>query len=255
MKKIVALLMSVLPATSFAGFHVVDESAKQTATEQSVPASDLAAADVNQAGAVLAASKPTAFGLVAVNYIGEPSDDIEVRKGFGRDMKLTEALKQIAPQGWHAYLKEEVVGKFDKNRLVTWRGGRKWVEVLDILATDQALSMDVDWTKRQIYVGEKNFSFEKALAGKVVTPGKVFWVAKKGSSLRDSVTEWAQAAGWDVSWVPQDLDYPIIGTLTYEGTFENAVMGIFRAYEGAERPMLVDGNPRQKLIVVTEKNK
>lgn len=255
MKKIVALLMSVLPATSFAGFHVVEEPAKQAATEQSVPVSDSAMADASQATAASAGRKAAGFGLLAVNYIGEPSGDIEMRNGFGRDVKLTEALKQIAPEGWHAYLKEEVVGKFDKNRLVTWRGGRKWIEVLDILATDQALSIDVDWTKRQIYVGEKNFSFEKALASKAVTPAKVFWVAKKGSSLRDSVTEWAQKAGWDVTWVPQDLDYPIIGTLTYEGTFENAVTGIFRAYEGAERPMLVDGNPRQKLIVVTEKKK
>lgn len=255
MKKIVAMLMSVLPATSFAGFQVVEEPAQPAATEQSVPVNGQAKADVKQASATSAVSKSAGFGLLAVNYIGEPPSEIEVRNGFGRDVKLTDALKQIAPEGWHAYLKEEVVGKFDKNRLVTWRGGRKWVEVLDILATDQALSIDVDWTKRQIYVGEKTFSFEKALAGKAVTPAKVFWVAKKGNSLRDSVTEWAQKAGWDVNWVPQDLDYPIIGTLTYEGTFENAITGIFRAYEGAERPMLVDGNPSQKLIVVTEKKK
>ncbi|MDH0341967.1 toxin co-regulated pilus biosynthesis Q family protein [Chromobacterium haemolyticum] len=246
MKKIAALLMSILPATSFAGFQVVEEPAKVAGVEQQAqqPASR---------GAMAEGTASRKFGLVAVNFIGEPTGDIELRNGFGRDMKLVDALKQIAPEGWHAFLKEEVVGKFDKNRLVSWRGGRPWVEVLDILATDQGLSIDVDWKQRQIYVGEKKYISDSLQAGKTLTPPKVYWVAKAGSSLRESITKWAEKAGWDVRWVPDDLDYQIIGNLTYEGSFENAITGIFRAYEKAERPMLVDGNPKQKLLVITEK--
>jgi len=79
------------------------------------------------------------------------------------------------------------------------------------------------------------------------------WTAAAGSTLRESIFHWAKQAGWVVNWLAEDLDYPIIGNLTYSGSFENAVIWIFGAYEKAERPMFVDGNVMQRMLVVTEK--
>jgi len=251
MKKVLAVLISVLPATAaYAGFQVVSEQAP--AQEQQAAASPQADASAPDAGVPPAPKKQLGFGLVAVSYIGDPPADIEVRHGFGRDVKLIDALKQIVPDGWHAFVSEDD-GRFNKNQLVSWHGGRKWVEVLDIMASEQSLTVDVDWTKQQIYVANKKVNFDAVLPGKIIAPPKVYWVAKAGSTLRDSVTEWAQKAGWTVRWTQDDLDYPIIGDLTFDGSFENAITGIFRAYEKAARPMLVDGNVQQKLLVISEK--
>lgn len=60
--------------------------------------------------------------------------------------------------------------------------------------------------------------------------------------------------GWRVLWMPEDLGYPIIADLRYEGPFEHAVTEIFRAYEKAQRPFWVNGNATQKALQVMEKN-
>ena len=236
-KKFFIFVMSLIPATVFAGFQVVDESAKPPA------------AAGQPAVAATAQPQPpkTAAGLqlVALFYIGEPDADIPVITGFGRDLKLLEAIKQIAPAGWQAFLKEDLVPRADKFRAVSWKGGRRWVEVLDILANDQNLTVDVDWTKKHLYVGDRKIS--ASIAAQRANP---VWLAKTGATLRESVSEWGDKAGWQVVW-SADYDYPILAQLTFEGSFIDAIVGVFRSYEKAERPLLVDVHESQKLIVIS----
>lgn len=78
-------------------------------------------------------------------------------------------------------------------------------------------------------------------------PPKPVWAAENGTSLRYSVSQWAKRAGWTVVW-DAEVDYPIVGTLSYEGDFVEAVAGIFRAHSRSTIPLRVDIYPRQKLI-------
>ncbi|MEA9776954.1 toxin co-regulated pilus biosynthesis Q family protein [Xanthomonas campestris pv. raphani] len=78
-------------------------------------------------------------------------------------------------------------------------------------------------------------------------PPKPVWAAENGTSLRYSVSQWAKRAGWTVVW-DAEVDYPIAGTLSYEGEFVEAVAGIFRAHSRSTIPLRVDIYPRQKLI-------
>lgn len=173
MKKLVLIVAAMLPVAAHAGFFVTEEPPVRPAPSPAVPAAlsrPASAAVVSaappaagiQPGAISGlsvASVPPAnvggFTLLAVTFVGQPSGEVEIRRGFGRQVRLTEALKQIAPVGWHGYLKAEMVGRVDKGKMVDWRGGRRWVEVLDILATEQGLSAEVDWNKREIFIGEK----------------------------------------------------------------------------------------------------
>ncbi len=79
------------------------------------------------------------------------------------------------------------------------------------------------------------------------------WSARAGSTLHESILAWGQQAGWKIYWRALELDYPILGNLVYEGSFETAISAIFKAHEKAERPLLVDGNSKQKVLVIREK--
>ncbi|MDU8358495.1 TcpQ domain-containing protein [Pseudomonas syringae group sp. J309-1] len=83
------------------------------------------------------------------------------------------------------------------------------------------------------------------------------WSAPVGSTLRQSVEDWAKRAGWQVIWVPEDLDYPIEAPLSFTGTFSSAVRQIFPLYDNAKRSFVVDGNEGngQQVLHVSERKK
>lgn len=77
------------------------------------------------------------------------------------------------------------------------------------------------------------------------------WTALPGESLRDAIQIWSQREGWQVEWDAQ-VDYDIAAVLTYRGSYLDAIRGIFKAHASADRRLLVDLYPTQKLIHVTE---
>ncbi len=85
-------------------------------------------------------------------------------------------------------------------------------------------------------------------------PAQEKWLASEGMTLREAVVAWAKQAHWSVQWAAEDVDYPILGTLSYTGSFENAVTGIFQAHQKVERPLKVRGNSQQRVIIVTEQS-
>lgn len=203
------------------------------------------------------------FGLIAVSYVGSPPTLIERRAGMGRDVRLADALKQIAPEGWRGFGKSEIAGSFDPNKRVNWRGGRPWTDVLDILANENDLSIEVDWTKRHLYVGKRDYSasaVSPGLAQRTSVPAtqaayqvKQVWSAKAGSTVRETVEQWAQTQSWTVYWPMQDLDYRIVAPLTFDGSLVDAVSKLTLLYETAQRPLAVGIFVNQKLIRYSEK--
>lgn len=197
------------------------------------------------------------FGLVAVTFVGTPPPAIEVRNGMGRNVPLAEALRQIAPPGWHGYGRPDSVGWFDPNRLVSWKGGRPWTDVLDILANEQNLAIEVDWSRKQLYIGKR--AVPAGVATAVTSPKPVpvplIWTAQVGSTLRTTFEQWAKRAGWTVVWPMEDLDYKIVAPLSFDGSIADAVGKLTRLYESAERPIAVDIRPPQKLLLFSEKKK
>lgn len=275
MKVLLPLLLAGFTASALAGFQVVPETPRMkplplaTAMADPAPIARAPQGGVTvetmpitlDGGSVAApANTAAAFGLVAIKFVGEPPAAIDIRRGFGRDVPLMEALRHIAPVGWTAYLQGDVAGSLDK-RKVTWRGGRRWIEVLDIMANEQSLTVNGDWKLRTLYVGLRPAAAPVPLRSATgagapargLAPIPALWTAQRGNTLREAVSEWAKRAGWDLDWVPKDVDYAIIGPLSYEGQFEDAITGIFRAYERAERPLDARGNKTQKLLQITEK--
>lgn len=92
-------------------------------------------------------------------------------------------------------------------------------------------------------------------APKPVAPApipKPVWEAHTGDSLRKVITSWSQRANYTLDWQADDLDYPIDAPLRFEGSFEDAIAGIFRLYEQADRSFIVDGRRAQHRLNVAE---
>lgn len=248
MKKIIAVVMLVFPVMAFAGFQVVEDMPKPVAQAPKAPK---AAVPTNSPTTELVNSKSNSgFGLVAVHYVNDPDISIEVINGFARDVKLMDALKQIAPEGWHVFLKEEIVGK---KLMVSWKGGRRWIEVLDILANDYGLSIDVDWKKKNIYVGEKQLSTvvkANAIPEKSVIKIDNVWTLTAGDTAKKDLEVWAEKAGWRVVW-NLSKDWTVPASTVFTGTFEGAAADVIKtlASNGALiHAQFFEGN---KTLVIT----
>lgn len=81
---------------------------------------------------------------------------------------------------------------------------------------------------------------------------KVIWIATSGTTLRETIQQWATKEHYTLDWQAPDLDYPIMAPLNFEGSFEVAISSIFALYEKSPRPFLVEGKRKQKRLIVKE---
>lgn len=240
-KKLLIFLVSLTPATVMAGFQVVEEPPRPAPTA-------VTGASSASSASVQAPKSAGGMQLVALTYIGEPDADIPVISGFGRDLKLSEAIKQIVPVGWHAFLKEDMATRAGKFGPVNWKGGRRWIEVLDIFANDQNLVIDVDWTKKHLYVGEKQLS---TAANNVKNAKQEKWSFRAGDKISDVVSIWCKTNGWTLAWDAQEIVAEV--DVTVDGQFEMVVEMIVDALNrgGAGiRAIFYDAN---RVLRITEK--
>lgn len=77
------------------------------------------------------------------------------------------------------------------------------------------------------------------------------WVAAPGSTLRNVVETWAQRDHWNVVW-NAPVDYPIVARLRFQGTFLEAIRGIFLAHATAQRPLKAEADTTHSQLTVTE---
>ncbi|EDH2873890.1 hypothetical protein GC755_23475 [Salmonella enterica] len=89
-------------------------------------------------------------------------------------------------------------------------------------------------------------------------PGGPEWRAAVGSTLKESLTEWAGKADcvdgghWVVIW-QTSTDYPIDAPLVFKGNFETALVQVFDLYKNADKPLFPEANRLQCLVSVTDK--
>ncbi|EDW4550076.1 hypothetical protein ABN97_003808 [Salmonella enterica subsp. salamae] len=84
------------------------------------------------------------------------------------------------------------------------------------------------------------------------------WKAIVGSTLKESLTEWAGRADcangghWVVIW-QTSTDYPIDAPLVFKGNFESALDQVFNLYKKADKPLFPEANRLQCLVSVADK--
>lgn len=269
MRVVLFIAMALAPwCTAIAGFKVVNPPAKPAAAA-APSAAMIASAQPAKAGFqpldggdATGQWGPTsgAFGTSSLTYTGTPPSDVEVRRGMGKGVRLADALKQIAPDGWRGFGRPEIAGTFNPNKTVDWVGGKPWTVVLDGLARAQGLSVEVDWNRKHLYVGKRlpSAAAPTTLAATqqpaaTAAPAAPLWEAKVGSTVRSTMEDWSKRAGWMLVWPMGDLDYRVIAPLRFNGSIVDATSNLARLYESAERPLAVDIHVTQKVIVFSEK--
>lgn len=70
-----------------------------------------------------------------------------VIKGLGRNVMLADAIRQILPEGWTAYVGDESVNTEQK---ITWYGGKEWLTVLNGVAELANIYIVMDWKNKEI---------------------------------------------------------------------------------------------------------
>ncbi len=107
-----------------------------------------------------------------------------------------------------------------------------------------------------------------AVAVQAVKPPAILplWRAEVGSTLRESVQKWVDAANagksdkWTLVWNTTEggdrvVNYRIDAPLSFQGSLDEAVANCIRLYEDAKTPLKVDINLGQKLLYVHIKYK
>jgi type IV pili sensor histidine kinase/response regulator len=88
-----------------------------------------------------------------------------------------------------------------------------------------------------------------------IRPMPEIWIGEESSTLRESLETWAKKAGWLVIWDKNiaEIDYPLLASVQFQGTFDEAASAFISLYKKARIPLLLDIQLSQKLIHITRR--
>ncbi|EHD2026281.1 TcpQ domain-containing protein [Salmonella enterica] len=198
---------------------------------------------------------------------------------------LQKALKEIVPSDWTAEISPEVTKTF--RRTISWQGNDQWPYVLDKMLRNYGLTVIKNTEKRHLLIDfqqQKGKTSQKApvspdktpaspvrtpvssdkLPQKSLTPAtvpqkqteKLTWNLKKGSTLRDGLTEWASSSPcgnstWNLVW-DTPVNYRIDAPLIFRGNFESALKDTLMLYLSADKPLYAFRNIAQCVITIKD---
>ncbi|EBE5906876.1 TPA: TcpQ domain-containing protein [Shigella sonnei] len=198
---------------------------------------------------------------------------------------LQKALKEIVPSDWTAEISPEVTKTF--RRTISWQGNDQWPYVLDKMLRNYGLTVIKNTEKRHLLIDfqqQKGKTSQKApvspdktpaspvrtpvssdkLPQKSLTPvtvpqkqtEKLTWNLKKGSTLRDGLTEWASSSPcgnstWNLVW-DTPVNYRIDAPLIFRGNFESALKDTLMLYLSADKPLYAFRNIAQCVITIKD---
>ena len=190
-----------------------------------------------------------ASDLIGVTQIGQAPQKQPKPSGFGKDVQLLTALKQIVPLGWHAKLTGDA-SKIDIYMTVSWRGtGETWIQLLEKMTQAYKFSILIDWDKKELSVAPAGWM---AVPAPEVIQGKEKVVEEKkralpqgftlqpGKTLKENITEWAEAGGYFVKW--DAVDYPVTRPMTFNGSLLSEggpLYQIIEAFRDSEQPIAI----------------
>lgn len=183
-------------------------------------------------------------------------------KGFGKDVRLIEALSQIIPQGWQVFLE----GQAGLQQQVSWEGDRNWVSTLNSVLNQASRSHEsasafIDWAAQEVHLKWDVTAPAPIVAqaggetGSHETPqpaaGPLFRL-DADKTLSENLIEWAGREGWQMIW-HAPVDYRVSAPRIYHGELAaegGALEQVVRDYFEASYPLRVRLHDNLQLIEV-----
>lgn len=231
--KWIALLtaISIYPASSLAGFEVIDEPIqapvikKEIKKDPTPPAVDRAV--LKKAEVAKIAIKPSVV-IGGITHTGRKPSILPPARGFGNDVTLRESIMMLLPESFSVYND----GNIDLNQKASWAAADAddWAGVLGNVFRKAGVAATLDW-------GKNSLTLDRHI--KVAEPPapKPKWILEaKDKTVRAALHRWARQAGWHLDW-DVAVDYPIPYDVTYEGQFESAVGEVMGSLAGSDFPV------------------
>ncbi|MDD3020343.1 MAG: TcpQ domain-containing protein [Alphaproteobacteria bacterium] len=228
------------------GTFATEQESQETQVALSVDASDEAAApvvltnDKNEMNDVAVQDVPVQ-APVQTAYVADSS--LETYEGFGNDLSLVLALRDIVPTQYaYSFSDPSYAGL-----TVSWRGGKPWQDVLNgALAAHQLTSFlegqaivispvsnqprEAQTTPVAITPAAETEDSDPTSVVPVMKGSMVKdWTARPGYTLKEVMEDWGKVAKVDVEW-SSPYDYPINNSFLFKGTYEEAVKGLLSQY-------------------------
>lgn len=121
----------------------------QAFAQQATPNSVFAAYSANPEGFNRVVMKGK---LVEIGERSKNSSHTKLIQGFANDLPLLTVLKQLTPNGWIVKKNDSQVNSLDVNKLVSWNGGKNWVETFNDIAEKYNIDFVIDWSNHTITV-------------------------------------------------------------------------------------------------------
>lgn len=207
----------------------------------------------------------------------------DVVQGFAKQVPLAVALRQLLPPGYGFSVDQNV----DLGTLVSFQGGQPWRETMRAALDPVGLVMREQGQMVTIMKGDQAPIFIEG-KGKasdmdtkivetpsvhglgttvgggdtVTTPagemsaGPIVqsWSAERGDTLHKILEDWSQHAKVEFDWL-SEYDYPLQASVSFSGTFEDAVRNLLFGFEGAHPQPVAElhanSNLGQMVLVVT----
>lgn len=204
-----------------------------------------------------------------------------------KNLTLEQWINRIMPQGWKLSWQNAATPRRN-TRIVSFSGNDQWHRVLNRLLTEQHLVGQIDMSTRQVTIttteaaATREPAKQSTLSGTppqmmttpavptttqsasslLSSPAKPLpprWTAKPGSTLRQTMQEWAQQATcttgehWRVMW-QASVDYPVDAAMAFTGSWNDVLTEVFTLYGNAKTPLYATVYSRQCVVSVANRH-
>ncbi|MGY3582229.1 hypothetical protein ACVIGB_000846 [Bradyrhizobium sp. USDA 4341] len=195
-------------------------------------------------------------------------------RGFGRDVPMSAAMRQVVPDGWAVSYGAGV----DSAQVVSWRGAEDWRAVVDDMCNRRGLTVSYDQEARSVRVTRSDdqrvqMSTASSKGGFVMVPYRAgpaqgngwqnyqggaapaggSWVAKKDQTLRGVLADWGQRAGWTVVY-QSGFEYRLEAGAAFGGDFMQASGDLVRSMQSAKPALTATFHKGNQTLVIANDN-
>lgn len=174
------------------------------------------------AGALLAASLFLSAHAAGLEQVGSAQPNPALMKGYGVDVPVRTALRQVVPDGWELFVHKQAALPAS----LSWKVDEPWPSVLARFSAPSNLAVKIDWDKKSVFVRSAEIARNEAgaaapaqpvVATLASAPSEQKIVALTGTSLSEALQKLQALHRAPFSWEAAPVGNLRIPAVTFRG--------------------------------------